>query len=205
MRKLIFTIAILVVLTIAGAALWISQGPKISVWLDKFGISETNSEKIHSIRYEGSGTGGVLIANEISLSLNEALPPLQVPSVGSTKDGKLGLAAGGKVFPLGQLPKTGDEAGDVMTAVPDDGDDARVTIGHSKLSWPTPFGVNFMTGYVPSWKRHSYQRLNWTKAKGMKLEMVWRYEQYFDKVNGWTSPTMTKEGETGLIKIEIKP
>jgi hypothetical protein len=39
----------------------------------------------------------------------------------------------------------------------------------------------------------------------MKLEMVWRYEQNFDQANGWTSPTMMREGETGLVEIEIKP
>jgi hypothetical protein len=205
MRKLLLIIAILIALAIGTAALWIFKGPKISLLVDKYGITESSSEEVHSIRYEGTGTGGVLHANEVWLSLNEVVPPLKIPSVGSTKDGKLGLAYGGKVFPLGQLPQSGDDAADVMVAAPDNGDDGRVIIGHSKLSWPTPFGVNFMTGYSPSWKRHSYQRLNWTKANGMKLEMVWRYEQYFDSVNRWTSPTMTKEGETGLINIEITP
>jgi len=65
--------------------------------------------------------------------------------------------------------------------------------------------MNFMTGASPSWKRHTYQRLSWTKSNGAKLEMLWRYEQHFIGVNGWTSPTMTHENQTGLVMVEISP
>ena len=141
--------------------------------------------------------------NDTSLSLNTAVPPLDPPSVGSTKDGKLGLAVGGKVFPLGSLPKENDDATDALTAVPDAGDETRLSLGHSKLSWPTTFDLNFMTGSSPSWKRHAYQKLSWAKHNGSKLEMLWRYDQHYDAANGWTSPTMIREGESGLVKIEI--
>jgi hypothetical protein len=125
--------------------------------------------------------------------------------VGSTKDGKLALAVGGKVFALGALPQGNDETSDVLAAVPDAGDTAELIAGHSRISWPTTFDLNFMTGSSPSWKRHAYQKLSWTKPNGSKLEMLWRYDQNYDPVNGWTSPTMIHDGDSGLVKIEITP
>jgi len=205
MRKLLVTLILLLVVALAAGALWVFKGKEISTMVDGYRIAETTSEQVRSVRYEGTGTGGVLYANDASLSLNQAIPSVSAPTVGSTKDGKLGLASGGKVFPLGQLTKESEESTDRLSATPDSGDDGRVVLGHSLVSWPTPFGVNFMTGYTPSWKRHTYQKLTWTKPNGMKLEMLWRYEQFYDKVNGWTSPTMTREGETGIIKVDIKP
>ena len=205
MRKLLGAVVVLVVLTIAAGAVWIFKGHDISLFVDRYGTNETYSEPVSGVRYEGSGTAGILHVNSIPLSLNTTVPPLQPPSIGSTKDGKLGLASGGKVFALGSLPKSADDTSEMLAAVPDAGDQARVSLEHSKVSWPTPFGMNFMTGVSPSWKRHTYQRLTWTKPNGKKLHMLWRYEQFFDKANAWTSPTMTREGETGLIKIEITP
>ena len=37
-----------------------------------------------------------------------------------------------------------------------------------------------------------------------KLEMLWRYEQYFYPANGWASGFMTRAGSTGLIQVAIK-
>ena len=205
MRKFLVTLAVFVVVGIALAAAWIFGGPKISLFLDRFSTLEITSEEIRSIRYEGSGTGGILFANQIALSLNECVPPLQPPSVGSTKDGKLALAAGGKVFSFGQLPKTADENAEIMAVTPDNDDDASVSLRHSILSWPTILEFNFMTGKSPTWKRHRYVRLTWDKPSGARLEMVWRYEQYFYPETGWADGNMTRTGSTGLIKIDIEP
>ena len=205
MRKILIALLLLILVTAAGAIFWVVKGREISMFVDRYGTITTANGEVRSARYEGNGTGGVLYANETPLSLNTAVAPSQPPSVGSTKDGKLALAVGGKVFPLGSLPKQEADATDVLTATPDAGDDARLSVGHSKLSWPTVFNLNFMTGSSPSWKRHSYQKLIWTKPNGSKLEMLWRYDQHYDAANGWTSPTMIREGESGLIKIEIKP
>jgi hypothetical protein len=35
--------------------------------------------------------------------------------------------------------------------------------------------------------------------------MLWRYEQYFYSDNGWAGGFMTREGSTGLIKLDIRP
>jgi hypothetical protein len=91
-----------------------------------------------------------------------------------------------------------------LATVPPAGDDTSIEIRRSILNWPTPFEVNFMTGHSPSWKRHLYYRARWKKSSGATLEMLWRYEQYFYPGNGWGSGFMTREGSTGLIRVDIK-
>src|SRR4051812_16137594 len=205
MRKFVLALLAIILLLTGAAAIWIFQGPKLSMFCDRFGTASEMSEKIDSITYEGSGSGGILKAGQISLSLNSPVAPLRVPSIGSTKDGHLGLASAGKVFSFGPMAEDRDDVSKVMTVSTGPGDEARLAVSHSYASWPTPFNVNFMTGGSPSWKRHSYQQLTWSKPNGSKLVMLWRYEQNFDAVNGWTIPTLMREGETGLIKLEITP
>src|SRR5437016_9579462 len=110
MRKILIFVGILVVLTVAAVAVSIFQGERISAFLDGHGTVAISSEKITSMRYEGNGSGGVLYANQIVLSLNTVAPSVGPPSIGSTKDGKLGLATGGKVFPLGPLVPSTNES-----------------------------------------------------------------------------------------------
>src|SRR4029077_7350088 len=131
-------------------------------------------------------------------SLNDRNAPS--PNIGTTKNDQLALANGGKVFAFGPARS---EAGN-LAVVPSTGDDASVKIRRSILSWPTPFEVNFMRGHSPSWKRHLYYRVLWKKSSGATLEMLWRYEQYFYSGNGWASGFMTRQGSTGLIRVEIK-
>ena len=78
------------------AALWIFRGREISSFIDRYWTVETKAAPIKSIAYEGSGTGGILIINGVSLSLNDVRANLS-PSVGSTKDNQLALATSGKV------------------------------------------------------------------------------------------------------------
>jgi len=190
---------------VGAAALWIFQGPKIAVYLDRYGIIESSSEKIASVEYHGDGAAGTLFVNRTTLFLDSVIPPAQAPTIGSTKDGKLAIAARGKVFPLGPLAPGSDDSSELLAAIPDTGDDATLMLGHSRAYWPNPFEMNFMTGVTPSWKRHTYQRLRWIKPNGSKLEMLWRYQQFYYTQDGWANPTMTQEGQTGLIKIEISP
>ena len=199
MRKVLITLAILVGIIAAVSATWIFGGRQLSLFIDRYRTIETASARINSITYEGSGTGGLLRVNDLALSLNDTSGPS--PTIGSTKDNQLALAAGGKVFAFGP-PRS--EAED-RAAVPPAGDEAFIEIRRSVLSWPTPFDFNFMTGHSPSWKRHIYYRLLWKKTSGAKLEMLWRYEQYFYPANGWGSGFMTKEGSTGLVEVQIRP
>ena len=199
MRKILITLAILIAFVIAILATWIFDGRRISLFLDRFGTIEMTSARVNSLAYEGSGTGGILRANDLGLSLNETNGP--TPSIGTTKNDQLGLANGGKVFAFGPARSQAENLAVVAPA----GGDAFIEIRRSILSWPTPFDLNFMTGQSPSWKRHLYYRLVWKKAPGTKLEMLWRYEQYFYPVNGWASGFMTHEGSTGLIQLDISP
>jgi hypothetical protein len=199
MRKFLISVAILIVCIIAILATWIFGGRQISLFIDRYKTSETTSARINSITYEGSGTGGILRVNDLALSLNDTSGPS--PSIGSTKDGQLALAAGGKVFAFGP-PRS--EAENLAT-VPPAGDQAFITIRRSALSWPTPFDMNLMTGQSPSWKRHVYYELRWRKPSGATLKMLWRYEQYFYPTNGWGSGFMIHEGATGLVEVDIRP
>ena len=198
-RKILITLGILIAFIVAVFASWIFGGRQLSLLLDRFWTIETASSRINSVVYEGSGTGGLLHVNDIALSLNDRNGPS--PTVGTTKNGELALADSGKVFAFG-LPRSEAEN---LAAAPPAGDDAFIEIRRSVLSWPTPFDFNFMTGHSPSWKRHLYYRVLWTKPSGAQLQMLWRYEQYFYPGNGWASGFMTREGSTGLIRLDIRP
>jgi len=143
MRRILVLLVIVAVGAAALAALWIFSGREISSFIDRFWTVETRSGPIQSIAYEGNGTGGILIVNDLSLSLNEVGPGLAL-SVGSTKDNQLALARSGKVFPFGPLTSS-ENAGDHLATLPPPGDQAFIAIRHSVLSWPTPFDLNFMT------------------------------------------------------------
>ena len=62
-----------------------------------------------------------------------------------------------------------------------------------------------MTGSAPSWKRYQYYQLSWTKQSGAKLQLFWRYQQYFYSGQGWADGQTTDKDSTGLIRIEIQP
>jgi hypothetical protein len=199
MRKILITLGIVILSVIAILATWIFEGRQVSLLLDRFVTIEMTSARIHSITYNGRGTGGTLRVNDLELSLNDRNDP--APSIGTTKNDQLAVADHGKVFALG--PVRSEEEN--LATVPPSGDDAFIEIRRSVLSWPTPFEINFMTGHSPSWKRHLYYRLLWKKPSGENLEMLWRYEQYFYSDNGWASGFMTYKGSTGLIQLDISP
>lgn len=203
MRKLLITLVILIACIAGILAAWVFDGRQISLFIDRFGTIETDSIKLKSIAYEGSGTDGTLIVNDVRFSLGDS-PQNLSPSIGSTKDDQFALATGGKVFAFGLVTSTAENGSDRLATAPVAGDEAFLITRRSALSWPTPFEVNFMTGLSPSWKRHMYYQMHWVKSSGATLEMLWRYEQFFYPGSGWANGFMTREGSTGLIRIEIK-
>ncbi len=209
MRRILIAIAVLVAGIIGLLALWIFGGRQVSMFIDRFGTIEIGSVPIHSVSYEGSGTGGWLTVNDVHLSLDDVNPKIAV-SIGSTKDNQFAVASGGKVFALGPLSSSAENGGDYLAVVPQPGDEAFLVTRRSALSWPTPFDFNFMTGHSPSWKRHTYYELRWKKPSGATLDMVWRYEQNFYGQQlvpgtGWDSGFSVHEGSTGVIRIDIQP
>jgi hypothetical protein len=198
-RKILITLGILIAFIVVVSASWIFGGRQLSLFVDRFWTIETASSRINSVVYEGSGTGGLLRVNDIALSLNDRNG--LSPTVGTTKNGELALADSGKVFAFGQ-PRSEPEN---LATAPPAGDDAFIEIRRSILTWPTPFDFNFMTGHSPSWKRHLYYRVLWKKPSGAKLQMLWRYEQYFYPDNGWAGGFMTNGSSTGLVQLDIHP
>ncbi len=196
MRKILIVLLILIVMM---SILWLWRGRDLSMLIDRFELIETSSRPIKTITYEGNGAGGILHVENLDLSLNEVELGTAQPSIGTTKDDQLALSFGGKVFPFGP---TQSGTGSLVAATPSD-DVASISIQHSPLSWPNVFEINFMTGNSPRWKRHIYQKLIWKKPTGAKLEMLWRYEQYFHPQDRWTEAFMTRPGSTGLIRIDI--
>jgi hypothetical protein len=203
MRRILILFVILAVGAAALAALWIFKGREISSFIDPYWTVEGRSQPIQSIAYEGNGSGGIFICDGVSLSLNDVRPDLSL-SIGSTKDNQLALASSGRVFAFGPLTSTSKDNGEHLATAAPSSDQAFLSMRHGVLSWPTPFDTNWITGHSPSWKRHTYYEIRWKKASGADLQMLWRYEQFFYPGNGWAGGFMTREGSTGLIRVEIK-
>jgi hypothetical protein len=207
-RKVLITVGIVVLTVVVLLTVWVFFGRQISVLVDRLGTIEIASVPVHSVAYEGSGTGGWLTVNDVHLSLDDINPKTAL-SIGSTKDNQFAVASGGQVFALGPLKSTAENSGDYLAVSPPTGDEAFFVTRRSALSWPTPFDFNFMTGHSPSWKRHMYYELRWKKSSGAKLDMLWRYEQpFYGKQlvpgDGWGSAFGVHEGSTGLVHVDIK-
>jgi hypothetical protein len=193
-------IALLVVVLIALLFLWIFEARHFSLLLDRFGTAELESRAIDHIEYDGSESAGVFeIAGSpfSTQGVNNKPFPLTLEA---DPQKHFVISTNGKSFLLGRASSRGK-----LQITPDSSDHVALNVRRSWLSWPTPFEINFMTGHSPSWKRNLYYQIRWQKPSGQKLEMVWRYEQYFYPGDGWTNGFMTREGATGLIRVEISP
>jgi hypothetical protein len=206
MRRFIFRSLLVALCAIAIGAVWIFAGRQLSLLIDRFGTREIERIPITELRYEGAATGGHFRFGTAVLGATGADSRPFALSVTADRAKNLIVAASGKSFPLGEvIPPSGSESSLGFTVRPDKDDDAALVVRRSYLSWPTPFDFNFMTGHAPSWKRHRYYQLVWRKHSGAKLEMLWRFEQYFYPADRWSAGDMTREASTGLIKVTIAP
>lgn len=205
MRKLLITLLVVIALAVMMSITWIYGGRQLVTLLDRYRTIEINSTPITSLAYEGTGSGGTLLVNDLRFALDQALPQSPPPNVGTTKDGQLAISLGGKIFAFGPVQETAPGNDEALATALQAGDEAFVAIKHSALEWIEPFKLNFMTGQSPSRKRHIYYQLVWKKSSGKKLGILWRYEQHFSPDSGWGSGFMTRENSTGLIRIEISP
>ena len=202
MRKILISVLIILALVV----LWLWRGRDFVTFADRFKTVEASVQPITEISYEGSGTGGRLHVADADLSLDETRLDAAKPNVGTTKDGQLALSFGGKVFPFGTVRPSSESSpseDERLVADVPSGDTVKLSIEHSAMAWPNFFEVNYMTGNSPKWKRYIYRKLSWTKANGAKLEMLWRYEQFFYANDGWVAAFMTRPEATGLIRVEI--
>ena len=202
-RRILIKVALVIALVAVMSILWIFAGRQLSLWLDRFGTADVKTLQLSSVIYEGAVTGGAFRIGDMILLSISAPDDRPFPiDIQSDAHGGFVLTKDTKAFPLGKSRDENASAG--RQFVPDPGDELVLTTRKSVLSWPTPFDLNLMTGQSPSWKRHLYYRLRWEKPDGPKLQMIWRFEQYFYPGNGWASGFMTHEGSTGLIKVDIE-
>ena len=178
------------------AIIWLVAGRRISMLLDRFVTIRLRALPVTPL----SCSPGTIWFSDISLSFAET-PETQDDVVDCNSSGRVTVTIDGRPFALGAC---GARGGAGFEFAPDPGDQLSLVVDRSFLSWPTPFDLNFMTGHSPSWRRHLYYRLRWSKASGANLTMVWRYEQYFYDSDGWTDGFMTRAGSTGLIEARIR-
>jgi hypothetical protein len=180
---------------------WVAGARSLSMLLDRLHTVEIDSQPIVQLGVEDANRG-MLQVNDLPMS---AATPDYSPYPMEMKvdpDRQFVVQSANHAIALGRVDDSlggGHRPG----IKPEPGDKAQFHVERSMLSWPTPFDINFMTGHSPSWKRHLYYRLVWEKPDGGRLEMVWRYEQYY--YNNWTSGFMTRAGTTGLIRVDIRP
>lgn len=174
---------------------WVAGARSLSMALDRLHTVRSDSLPITRLGVADSNRG-MLQVNELPLStatLQYRAYPMEMKIDPAHE---FVVETPGHAIGLGRV----DESLGIKPPV---SDKTRFQIEHSILSWPTPLAINFMTGHSPSWKRHAYYRLIWEKPDGARLEMVWRYEQWF--YGNWGSGFMTTPDSTGLIRVDIRP
>ncbi len=184
---------------------WISLGRGLSLLSGRIATAHLDALPPGPFTFSGSPNGGILRIGELPMSTDrpDFKPyPLQLRR---DSDRRLTLMVSGNWFVLGPIRQESSVDGAICHFVPEEGDRVVFDLRQGLLSWPTPFDFNFMSGLSPSWKRHVYYSLGWKKRAGPELQMLWRYEQYFYPGNGWTSGFMTRQGETGLIRVAVQP
>jgi hypothetical protein len=201
MRRIFFRIAILIVALALLLSLWVFAGRGFSLFVDQIATGHEQSQSIDRVTYSGDALGGTLgIAGASFSTAGRDLKPFPL-TLHENPQHQFDISFHGKSFLLGPVSLNGSE----FRIAQGSGDKVSFDTRRSLLSWPTPFEVNFMTGHSPSWKRNLYYILDWRKPSGQRLQMTWRYEQYFYPNDGWASGFMTREGATGLIRVDISP
>jgi hypothetical protein len=201
MRKFLVRLAIVLIVVGLLFLVWMIKGHGISLWLDSVGTTEVASTPLKSLTYEGSEQSGWFRYGDAILGFagpdNKPVGLL----LHREPDENYTLTIDGKSFPLGE--GSVGASPDQIEFHPKPNDEL-VMVTRTGTPWPTFFQMNFMTGQAPSWKRNFYHRLRWRKPNGPKLRIVWRYEQFYYRGNGWTQAMMTDLGTTGVLHADIE-
>jgi hypothetical protein len=195
MRRVLLRTAIAIVSIGALLIAWVAGARSLSLLLDRLHTVAIDSRSIVRL-VVADASGGMLQVNDLPMSTARPDYSPYPMEMKIDPDRQFVVQTADHEIALGRVD-------DSLGVKPPPGDKARFQIERSMLSWPTPLAINFMTGHSPSWKRHLYYRLVWEKPEGGRLEMVWRYEQYF--YEDWASGFMTRAGTTGLIRVDIRP
>jgi hypothetical protein len=195
-RTIIIRSAIVVVVALIA---WLLGARQLSLMLDRLVTVPLYALPVSPIAYSPD----TLWIDKLSFNFTPAAQPIEVHVVCDAAN-RVTLTSGGQPFPMGICTRSPQYASEFdFTADP--GDKVSLDVSRALISWPTPFEMNFMTGYTASRRRHLYYRLIWEKVSGAKLTMLWRFEQGFHQGDGWTSGMMIHAGTTGLIHLQISP
>ncbi len=168
---------------IVAVIVWVFAARSISIFLDRIQTRQLTSQPVTQFRLDGGHT--LEFAGVRHSILNAQYLPSGL-SVKLTAQNRFAFTYKGAHF----------------SGVPDPGDTLTYITEQSYMSWPTPFEMNFMTGYAPTWRRHLYCRLIWIKLSGAKMHIVWRYKQGFYNVDGWR-PEKIESGMEGFESAVI--
>jgi hypothetical protein len=198
---------VLAALTVpALGALWLYGTQWLALRLDPFTAERVTERAISTFGWDGT-------------DLRAASHDLAWESPGGVPDVKLVIDAKGRLtlvdrrdrVALGHrvatIPQSAFPLHPISVFALEPGDRIILTTEQSRIAWPNPFEVNWMTGHSPGWKRYRYYRLGWAKRSGTSIELLWRYEQfYYDGPDGWVDADMTDDDPPcGLIRITIRP
>jgi len=185
------TILVLAALFVA----WIAGARSLSLLLDHIHTVPIDSIPVRGLGLENIDSGSLRINNlPMDLAGTDDRPfPVEM-KIDATR--QFVVKMGNRTITLGRVD-------DSLVLRPTPNDRVRFQTDRGLISWPTPFEINFMSGNSPSWKRHLYYRLKWEESDHSRLEMVWRYEQFF--YDRWANGFMTRAGSTGLIRVDIRP
>lgn len=183
----------------AGLIVWLFAAQSLSMLLDRIHVANLNSAAVKEVRYDN----GVIEVAGIRL---DTLTPETMPSgvtVELSSNGRAAFLHRGKSFSCGPGRSLAAPSGlpDIIFT-PDPGDTVTFSAERSHMSWPTPLAMNFMTGSAPSWKRHLYCELAWTKRSGASMRILWRFEQGYFNPEGWR-PKSIEYGTAGLLDVTL--
>lgn len=187
------------VLGAGGAVIvWLFAARPVSIALDRLHTVLVEAPALDRFRYDNS----VLELGDRTLyTLTSHFGRAAEVAIGA--GGRAILTSGGRSFAFGPARALPSPSGfGIVDFAPDAGDAVRLTVERSLLNWPIPFEMNFMTGRSPSWRRHVYCRLRWTKRSGARLQMLWRDEQNYYAETGWV-PTRITVITSGLLRVDI--
>lgn len=178
---------------------WLLLGRRLVTLLDGVTLVQVERIGVERLMYDGS------ILDVGGRRLDMTGPAFEkLAQVSLNASSRVVLESLGRQFPLGPGQSTPYPNGtSALQFTKDPGDDVRLTMEQSRLAWPTPFEMNFMTGYSASRKRNVYFRLLWTKVSGAKLQMVWKTEQGYYSRDGWLPPRIESVMD-GLIHVSIR-
>jgi hypothetical protein len=186
---------------LSGIALvsWLLAGRQLVTLLDQITLVVVDRRGVDRLIYKS----GTLELGGMQLDLTSPAYA-RIAELSLTSSGHLVLDSGGQRFSLGLGYSISDINGvPEFECTKDEGDEVLLTIEQSRLAWPTPFEMNFMTGYSSSRKRNVYFRLRWTKVSGSQLKMLWKTEQGYYQRDGWL-PSKIEGVTDGLIHVSMQ-